>query len=101
MTTPYQKHSSSSTVDGTFDYTTMLSELKERFSRHIRFLGVKNTKGCKRYDFEVDFCHALNDLEQGPIYLRGKLFERPNNVINRLVSHIKALEPQAQKVQVA
>lgn len=92
MTTTYQKHVSSATIDGTFDYSTMLSELKERFARHIRLLGARNTKGTPRYMFEVDFCYALNDLEQGPIYLRGKLFEKPNNVINRLVGFIKTLD---------
>ena len=96
MTSTYQKHSSTATVDGTFDYNTMLSELKERFARQIRFLGAKNTKGSKRYEFEIDFCHSLNDLEQGPIYLRGKLFERPNAVINKLIAHVKTLDPQAQ-----
>jgi len=73
----------------------MLSELKERFARQIRFLGIKNTKGSPRYQFEVDFCHALNDLEQGPPYLRSKLFERPNNVINRLITFIKTIEKPA------
>lgn len=92
MSTSYQKHSSSAPNDGAFDYPTMLKELKERFARHIHLLGWKNTKGSKRYDFETDFMYALNELEQGPPYLRGKLFERPNGVINRLVAHIKTLE---------
>jgi hypothetical protein len=98
MTTPYHKHASSATNDGAFfDYPVLLKELKERFARHIHLLGWKNTKGSKRYDFEVDFMFALNDLEQGPPYLRGKLFERPNAVINRLVAHAKTLEPKAQQ----
>jgi hypothetical protein len=98
----YQKHSNTATIDGTFDYNTMLAELKERFGRHIRFLGARNTKGSKRYELETDFMYALNDLEQGPQYLRGKLFDKPNNVINRVIAYVKTQEaPAANAPQVA
>ncbi len=88
----YQNKQRESAPQDGFDYNTMLGELKERFARHIRFLGAKNTKGTQRYQFEVDFMYALNELEQGPPYLRGKLFERPNAVINKLVAAVKANE---------
>lgn len=93
--TTYQKHASTPTADGTFDYNTALTRLKETFANNIRALGSKNTKGSARYQFEVDFMYALNELEQGPTYLRGKLYERPNAVINKLMAYIKAQAPAA------
>ena len=73
----------------TFDYDEHLKALKLKFASLIRNLGPKNTKGSPRYEFEVEFMYTLNELEQGPIYLRGKLFERANEVTNKLIGFLK------------
>lgn len=80
----------------TFSYDELVKELKEKFARLVRKLGQKNQKGTKRYEFEVNFAYALNELEQGPIYLRGKLFEQANDVANELVSYLKSVKSEAQ-----
>lgn len=96
MATFFQKNSAAAAPMNSFDYNATLIALKERFARQIWLLGEKNTKGCPRYQYEVEFCYALNELEQGPVYLRGKLFERPNNVINRLITFIKTQQVAQQ-----
>jgi hypothetical protein len=84
----------------TFSYDEHTKELKEKFARLIRKLGPKNTKGCKRYEHEVNFAYALNALEQGPSYLRGKLFEQANDVANSLVSYLKTVSKSEEETQV-
>lgn len=95
-----QKHHSASHHNAShhpiFNYEDHVKELKERFARLIWSLGPNRGKGTKRYDYEVDFAYALNDLEQGPPYLRGKLFEKANAVANSLVAFIKTMRPEDQ-----
>lgn len=74
-----------------FSYDEHVKELKEKFSRLIRKLGRENARGTKRHEFEVNFAYALHELELGPAYLRGKLFEQANDVANALVVHVKTL----------
>jgi len=74
-----------------FSYDEHVKELKEKFARLIRKLGLKNAKGSKRYEFEVNFAYALYELEVGPAYLRGKLFEQANEAANSLVTYVKTL----------
>lgn len=76
-----------------FDYEIHVKELKERFARLISTLGYHRGVGTKRYEYEVDFAYALNDLEQGPPYLRVKLFEKANAIANSLVAYIKSVRP--------
>lgn len=78
----------------TFSYDEHVKELKEKFARLIRKLGAKNTAGSKRHEFEVNFAYALHELEMGPLYLRGKLFEQANDVTNALVTHAKTLKEE-------
>ena len=91
------KHHNATTAP-VFNYEDHVKELKERFARLIWSLGPNRSKGTKRYDYEVDFAYALNDLEQGPPYLRGKLFEKANAVANSLVAYIKTMKPEDQAV---
>lgn len=73
-----------------FSYDEHIRGLKEKFSRLIRNAGFKNTKGTKRYELEVNFAYMMHELEMGPLYLRGKLFEQANDVSNTLVAYVKA-----------
>ncbi len=66
-----------------------LRDLKGRFARHIRLLGSRNTKGTKRYEYEVEFCYITNEIERGVEHARSKMFERANNLINDLLGQLK------------
>lgn len=79
-----------------FNQDEALKSLREKFSRLIIKLGANNSRGTRRYNFEVEFCYAIRELENGPPYLAGKLFDRVANVCNSLASVIKAsAEPQS------
>ena len=67
-----------------------LKSLREKFARLIGRLGTVNSKGSRRYKFEVDFCYAVRELEACPPYLTGKLFDRVANICNALAQTVKA-----------
>lgn len=73
-----------------FNQEEALKSLKEKFGRIIGRLGANNAKGTKRYEFEVEFCYAVRELDGCPPYLAGKLFERVANVCNALAQTVKA-----------
>ena len=68
---------------------THTKELSERFGRLIKKLGPVNKKGSLRYNYEVEFMYALNEIMLSPPYLQGMMFENANNVINSLVNLIQ------------
>lgn len=78
-----------------FNQDEALKSLREKFSRLIPKLGANNSRGTKRYGFEVEFCYAVRELENCPPYLTGKLFDRVANVCNALAQTIKTDSPQA------
>lgn len=81
----------------TFNQDEALRSLREKFSRLIGRLGLNNSKGSRRYEFEVEFCYAVRDLEGCPPYLSGKLFDRVANVCNALAQTIKSEQEPAQR----
>ena len=78
-----------------------VTELCNRFNRLIKTLGYNNQRqysmedncfvgeGSERYKFEVDFAYAIHELQVGPFYLKGKLFDDANAIVNDLVAFIK------------
>lgn len=49
-------------------------------------LGSKNQKGTVLYDYQCDFCHLINDIERGPLYIVPKLITEANELIERLAN---------------
>lgn len=90
-----------------FNAESHIKELNERFGRLIKNLGANNRRvfsmetgsfvdsGSDRYNFEVDFAHALNEISMGPVYMQGKMFDKAAGIVNDLINHIKVLERQA------
>ena len=86
---------SNSTIS--FNYEVHVKELSERFARLIKQLGPNNKKdwtttppvGSARYNFEVDFMYALNEIKNSPPYLQGKMFDHASNIVNQLINHVK------------
>lgn len=72
---------------------TQVNEIKQKFGRLVRnHLGNDNTKGTARYDFEVNFAHALREIDDAPDYIVLKFVDKLQGVLNDLVKHIKVLE---------
>lgn len=72
-----------------FNYDSHARELSERFNRLIKQLGPLNKKGTLRYNFEVDFTYAMDEVTRCPPYLQGKMFDKASSVVNALVNHLK------------
>lgn len=74
-----------------FNYDVHVKELIERFNRLIKQFGPNNKKGTIRYDFEVDFTYALNEIKNCPSYLQGKMFDQASSVVNALINQLKMI----------
>lgn len=74
-----------------FNYDVHVKELVERFNRLIKQLGPNNKKGTIRYDFEVDFTYALNEIKNCPPYLQGKMFDQASGIVSALINQLKHL----------
>jgi len=84
-----------------FNTELHVKELNDRFSRLVKNFGANNRrifsidknqfvdKGTDRYNFEVNFAYAINDVMQSPTYMQGKMFDKASTVMSRLVAHQK------------
>lgn len=74
-----------------------VDSLNEKFKTLIRGLGINNRKGTLRYQFEVDFAYALNELDSCPAYLKGKMYDKASNILSSLITTLrnKDKEPKA------
>jgi hypothetical protein len=81
-----------------FNYDAHVEELTVRFGRLIKQLKSNNRKGTPRYNFEVEFSYALNEIKNCPPYLQGKMFDQATNVVNELINQINQLKlnPEAE-----
>jgi hypothetical protein len=77
-----------------FNSTLHVKELNERFGRLIKNFGSNNRKGTERYNFEVAFAYALNEIEQCPDYMQGKMFDKATSIVSRLISALKTQSEQ-------
>lgn len=74
-----------------FNYDVHVKELIERFNRLIKQLGPNNKKGTIRYDFEVDFTHALYEIKKCPPYMQAKMFDQASWIVSALINQLKHL----------
>jgi len=73
-----------------FNAELHVKELNERFGRLIKNLGPNNRKGTERYSFEVSFAYALNEIDQSPTYMQGKMFDKASSIVSKLISALKS-----------
>lgn len=66
-----------------------VKELNDRFGRLVKNLGFSNKKGTERYEFEVSFAHALNEINQCPVYMQGKMFDKASSILSRVINALK------------
>ena len=63
--------------------------IKEKFARLIARCGLNNSKGTKRYDWEIMFCYLSREIDDGPEYLLGKNIENLSELCNELALSFK------------
>jgi len=78
-----------------FNTEVHVKELSERFARLIKNFGERNKKGTDRYQFEVDFAYALNEIHHCPNYMKGKMFDRAASIVNGMIGRLKTLQERA------
>lgn len=76
-----------------FNADLHVKELNERFKQLINNnFPLNNRKGTDRYDLEVNFAYALNEIKQSPVYMQGKMFDKATSIVSRLISMINKKE---------
>lgn len=66
------------------DYTILTKDLNDRFSWLVMTLGPNNKVGSQRHQFEVDFAYSLNELENSPRYIQGKMYDQAVSIVQRV-----------------
>lgn len=46
--------------------------------------GSKNHKGTNLYDYQVEFCYLVDDIQRGPRYIAPKKISRANELIGEI-----------------
>jgi hypothetical protein len=49
--------------------------------------GYKNTKGTQLYDYQVDFCYLIDDIQRGSKYIAPKKISEANNLIELVANY--------------
>lgn len=44
-------------------------------------------KGSMLYEYQVDFCYLIDDIQRGPQYLRPKVIQAANDLINEMTAN--------------
>lgn len=79
-----------------FNADLHIKELNERFKQLINNnFPLNNRKGTDRYELEVSFAYALNEIKQSPVYMQGKMFDKATSIVSRLISMINKKEAAA------
>ena len=47
-------------------------------------IGNRNHKGTKLYEYEVDFCYLVDEIQRGPEYILPKVIQDANQLIFKL-----------------
>lgn len=47
-------------------------------------IGNRNGVGTRLYEFQVEFCYLVHDIENGPSYIAPKKIAEANKLIDRL-----------------
>lgn len=61
-------------------------------------LGNRNHKGTKLYDYQVEFCYMIDDIQRGPAYILPKVIQDANQLIAKLeLETVSKLPNETQK----
>lgn len=66
----------------------VVSYLNHAFSRAqqkvLPVIGNRNVQGTKLYDYQVDFCYLIDEIQRGPVYILPKVIQDANQLIVNL-----------------
>ena len=83
---PYNKHARTPRPEEKkINVEQVVTYLSHAFSRaqqkSIQVIGNRNLKGSKLYDFQVDFCYLIDEIQRGPVYILPKVIQDANQLI--------------------
>src|SRR5271157_992718 len=83
---PYNKHARSPRPEEKkINVEQVVTYLSHAFSRAqqkaAQVIGNRNFKGSKLYDFQVDFCYLIDEIQRGPVYILPKVIQDANQLI--------------------
>lgn len=70
---------------------TTVAYLNHSFSEALKTSGIvnlKNTKGTDLYDYQVEYCYLINEVQRGPDYNVQKTIEKINSMIEELCKSV-------------
>src|SRR5271157_5498709 len=56
-------------------------------------IGNRNTRGSKLYNYQVDFCYMIDEIQRGPVYILPKIIQDANQLILDLERETRDPEP--------
>lgn len=59
--------------------------------RAVQAIGNRNFQGTKLYDFQVEFCYLIDEIQRGPVYILPKVIQDVNQLILALETVPKEL----------
>lgn len=60
-------------------------------------LGTKDiSRGTVLYDYQVEFCYLIDDIQRGPSYIVPKLITQANELIDQLAAIEKSAETSSE-----
>lgn len=66
----------------------VVSYLNHAFARaqqkSVSTIGTRNVQGTKLYDYQVDFCYLIDEIQRGPVYILPKVIQDANQLIINL-----------------
>lgn len=71
----------------------VVSYLSHTFARSVQkmapVIGTRNTKGSKLYEYQVEFCYLIDEIQRGPTYILPKIIQDANQLILNLEREVK------------
>lgn len=86
---PYNKHARSPRPEEKkINVEQVVTYLSHAFARAqqkaVYAIGNRNYKGSKLYDFQVNFCYLIDEIQRGPVYILPKVIQDANQLILEL-----------------
>jgi hypothetical protein len=71
--------------DKKIDVVQVVEYLNYSFAKSLQkittIIGSRNTKGTKVYQYQVDFCYLIDEIQRGPQYILPKIIQDANDLI--------------------
>jgi len=90
---PYNKSRKDQPEEKKINVEQVVSYLSHTFARAVQkmvpIIGNRNTKGSKLYEYQVEFCYLMDEIQRGPTYILPKIIQDANQLIASLERETK------------